>query len=213
MPRSRRDIVARLLAKKSGPPAENLQETRQKKPNARPARAARATKRPLRDSSTDSSTESGSEDFELQSDEKRPRKISKPGKRRNNVAIPAPLPPAKRKKSVKEQRAAAWYRATVDSGPSKPRIEYSDEDRLPRLKGRAAEMSAGSPLDFVKLFLSDETLDATVSATNHGKKGKTPFKDQPLTRAELIKWFAISIVMGYDKQPSTAAYWHRKKPG
>lgn len=100
-----------------------------------------------------------------------------------------------------------WHRPTTDRGPTYKFKPMSEADSQPRRQGEALKSDRATPRYLFRLFWDNELLDKIKAATNLHFAKKLKGKPTPLTTAELLRFLALSITMGINRQPQVAHYW------
>lgn len=96
-----------------------------------------------------------------------------------------------------------FYAPMPDPGPVAPFEAYDDESSTPQLRAIAKRDRMHSILAAFLSLWTIELLRDVVSATNTESR----FSHEPVTLSDIIKWIAITIMMGYNRQPPIAHYW------
>lgn len=89
---------------------------------------------------------------------------------------------------------------------SRPENHHNIEFRLD--SGRGELPLEPTPLTMSEIFFPDSLLDQMVDATNsYAASRLPPSKREPITRAELLRFYAIYYYMGLVRLPSRKDYW------
>jgi hypothetical protein len=124
----------------------------------------------------------------------------------DQVDVAAPASATKRKAAPLIDQ---WTLPTRDNGPKTPKIDVTPEQAEPKAKGAASSETPWRPWAVFSLYWSFELLNKICDATN---SRETSMK-QALTPILLLKFLAISVCMGYNKQPRIRDYWTGTLPG
>jgi hypothetical protein len=170
---------------------------------------ARATNKASVPSSSSSEDDSSDGSFVLGASESRLPDDDTSEEEADEVEPVAATAAAGGKKAVKETLISSWTVPTRDNGPAPVDFTWTPEQELPKLRGPASSGSDWRPWDVFSLLWSFELLEQICKATNSRSDALSP----PLSVSELLKWIAISICMGYSKQPRVASYWARETAG
>lgn len=102
-----------------------------------------------------------------------------------------------------------WHRPTTDRGPLRGLTAMSDADSTPRRCGDALKSDCLTPRALFRLYWDDELLDRMLAATNSSLGKIARSTPPPVTKSELIRFVALSVAMGINKQPQVAHYWRQ----
>lgn len=105
-----------------------------------------------------------------------------------------------------------WHRPVNDHGPPRGLSELLAEQQSPRKRGPLKRSKYMSPLPLFKLWWTDDLLDEILVATNStpGPRGSAPMH---LTKPELLRWIALTLLFGINVQPTVRDYWATSKFG
>lgn len=106
-----------------------------------------------------------------------------------------------------------WHRPTTDRGPFHPLIALSDEHSLPRRCGDALKSNRATPRALFRLYWDNELLAGMEHATNVRLAKTSKAACPPVTKSELLRFIALTIAMGVNRQPQVAHYWRQNTFG
>jgi Transposase IS4 len=107
---------------------------------------------------------------------------------------------------------AGWHCPTTDRKPRVPLSPMSARKATFRRAGEATRNPNPTPYQLFKLYFTDEVLDHIVACTNDFRKS-LPKDWVPITKPALLRFLALTVTFGMNKQPQVRNYWNWSKFG
>lgn len=104
-----------------------------------------------------------------------------------------------------------WHCPTTDRGPLHGLKPMGVERSKGGVRGPAKSRFPMSPFALFKLFFTDVLLTLIINATNSDFVRRIKRPIQPLSMQELLRFLAITISFGINRQPQVKHYWRRGK--